>query len=198
MGRRHASSAWGRPWRPGIAVVGILLGALFAGYFAAGPAVMAASSGQTSGCPERIGSAANLRGPTGNGIVKVAGLRSARVCRFYGDPPYGVAVGEKPIGGRLAGSRWLSQVDAVRSLASLVNRLHPYSDKALEEEPLCGEDSKAGAYVMFRYSSGRHSSVTVHASGCPNVTDGRDLYMLSDTLWRRIVLLVPLESERNG
>jgi hypothetical protein len=152
------------------------------------------ASSARAGCAEKLNDARNLEGPTGESMIRVSGIRSAKLCRYYGDPEGRVPVGGHSRRGRFARSRLLPGAREARSLAHDFDQLRRYTEAEVEEGELCPvPETGAGIYVVFVYGDGQRSSATVRSSGCPYVTEGRSFYELSNSLWHRLERLIPVK-----
>ncbi len=126
-------------------------------------------------------------------MIRVSGIKAAKLCRYYGDPAEAVPVGQHSHRGRFARSRILSAAGEARSLANSFDHLRRYTESEVEEAKCPFGGTGAGIYVVFIYGDGDRSSATVHTSGCPFVTDGRNVYALTNKLRRHLEQLVPVK-----
>jgi hypothetical protein len=110
--------------RLGITAVVLLVGL---GLVAGQPWQSVAAAQSTAGrpCPLRISEASGARaaGTRSGSALPVRSLESIRICRYFGEPEFGLPPGQKARVGQLARRRLLVGPATIRRLATEVDRL---------------------------------------------------------------------------
>jgi hypothetical protein len=148
---------------------------------------------QEAACGHRFDEAPVSQSYRGGRGLPRHGIRSVRLCRYFGTSSFGTPVGGKSRREVFAAERVVMSNHVARLLVLEVNALSQYPGAGTELQ--CPPETGASMYAEFVYASHVSIPVRVRFTGCASVEVGsrRPLFQLSKRLADRLRALAPIK-----